>query len=167
VRERITEAVVGSFVLMGILALIILAFKVSGFANTLSESGYFVTAQFDNVGDLKARAPVTIGGVRIGEVESISLDRANFKAVVRMRINADQNKIPSDSEASIYTAGLLGSNYIGLTPGFEDSMLANGSQIIVTHPALILENLIGQLVFHLSNGDKKDSDTNTPLVVKH
>lgn len=140
--------------LAGILALLVLALKVSGLSNYVSRDGYLVTAQFDNVGDLKARAPVTISGVKVGEVTGISLNTTTFKAVVTMRMYADQNKIPTDSSASIFTQGLLGSNYVNLSPGFDETFLQNGSEIANTHPALILENLIGQFLFSIKNSDK-------------
>ena len=148
-RERTVEILVGLFMLAGILALAVLALKVSGLSQTVSTNGYFITANFDNVGDLKARAPVTISGVRVGEVTSIKLDPITFKAVVDMRINPNQDKIPTDTSASIFTQGLLGSNYVNLSPGYDQTFLKNGDAIDNTHPALILENLIGQLLFSL------------------
>ena len=122
-----------------------------------SEKTYQVSAFFDNVGDLKARAPVTIAGVRVGQVESISLNPENFKANVVMDLDPDKGKIPSDSQASINTAGLLGSNYISLTPGFENDALHGGSLITQTHSAIILEELIGKFMYKISNDDKSDN----------
>lgn len=146
--------------LAGILALLVLALKVSGLGNFASSNGYAVTAAFDNVGDLKVRAPVTMSGVKVGEVTGISLDTTTFKAVVAMRLNADQNKIPTDSSASIFTQGLLGSNYINLNPGYDETFLKQGSVISDTHPALILENLIGQFLFSIKNsGSNNDANT--------
>lgn len=141
--------------LAGMLALLMLALKVSGLTAYMGKQGYLVTANFDNVGGLKLRSPVTIAGVRIGEVADIQLDKNTFKALVTLRINSNQDKIPEDSSASILTQGLLGANYISLTPGYEENNLKNGSQIENTHPALILENLIGQLLFSLKNSGNK------------
>jgi phospholipid/cholesterol/gamma-HCH transport system substrate-binding protein len=149
VREKTIEMLVGLFMLAGILALVILALKVSGLSQTVSTGGYVITANFDNVGDLKVRAPVTISGVRVGEVTGIKLDTTTFKAIVNLRINPNQDKIPTDTSASIYTQGLLGSNYVNLSPGYDQTYLKNGDEIDNTHPALILENLIGQLLFSL------------------
>lgn len=148
---RKLELTVGAFVLAGIVALLILAFQISGLSNVVGSHGYQVTAAFDNVGDLRVRAPVSIGGVRIGEVKNIHLDTNTFKAIVTLQINPDQNMIPSDSTASILTEGLLGSNYISITPGFSDTNLKNGDKITSTHSALILENLIGQLMYKLNS----------------
>ena len=161
-RERSIEIIVGLFMLAGVLALLILALKVSGLSNYVSTGGYTVTADFDNVGDLKVRAPVTMSGVKVGEVTGIGLNTTTFKAVVTMQINPDQNKIPTDSSASIYTQGLLGSNYVNLRPGFDDTYLKQGSVIHDTHPALILEDLIGQFLFSIKNsGSSNSSKSNT------
>jgi phospholipid/cholesterol/gamma-HCH transport system substrate-binding protein len=161
VKTRAIETVVGLFVLAGILSLVMLAFQVSGLANIIGKNGYAVTADFDNIGDLRIRAPVSIGGVRVGEVVSIQLNPATFKAVVTMHIDPNQNAIPADSTASIFTEGLLGSNYISLSPGFANTNLKNGDKIQTTHSALILENLIGQLMYKISS-----SDTNSPEKTK-
>ena len=158
-NTRFIEIMVGFFMLIGILALMVLALKVSGLANEMfTTHTYQVIALFDNVGDLKARAPVTIGGVKIGQVESISLDPETFKAKVLINIDEKENKIPEDSQASIYTAGLLGSNYIGLTPGFDTNFLHNHSTLNQTHSAVILEDLIGQFLYKVSNDDDTKKD---------
>ena len=141
--------------LAGILALLMLALKMSGLTSSIGSNGYRVKANFDNIGGLRPRAPVSLSGVRIGQVTEIELDPASFKAVVTMQIEKQQNQLPSDTAASIFTEGLLGANYVSLTPGFNETYLKNGDAIQETHPALVLENLIGQLIFKLS-GDKKD-----------
>jgi phospholipid/cholesterol/gamma-HCH transport system substrate-binding protein len=151
VRDRIIEVWVGLFMLIGIIAVLILALKVSGLSNTVGSHGYTITADFDDVGGLKVRSPVTLAGVRIGQVSGIKLDNTRFKAVVTMQIDANQQQLPADTSASILTQGLLGANYISLRPGFDQMFLKNGSIIQDTHPALILEDLIGQLVFSLKN----------------
>lgn len=154
-REKTIELYVGIFMLAGILALLVLALKVSGLSNTIGLNGYEVTASFDNIGSLKVRAPVTMAGVRVGQVTHISLDDETFKAVVTMRIDKSKNTIPADSSASIFTEGLLGSNYISLTPGFDSTYLKEGTEIESTHPALILENLIGQFLFSVNKKSQK------------
>jgi len=159
-NNRVIEILVGFFMLLGALALLVLALQVSGLSGSMTSPNiYRVSALFDNVGDLKSRALVTIAGVRIGQVESISLDPESFKAKVTLDLDVSKGKIPSDSEASINTAGLLGSNYISLTPGFEEKPLQNGSVITQTHSAIVLEDLIGQFMYKLSNDDKKEDDT--------
>jgi phospholipid/cholesterol/gamma-HCH transport system substrate-binding protein len=157
--QRTIETSVGTFLLIAILGLMTLAFKVSGLTSFLQEPGYMVTAPFDEVGQLKVRAAVKMGGVTIGEVTGIKLDPATFKAIVSMRINTSVNDIPSDSSMSIMTAGLLGDNYIAVTPMYGTDFLKQGSQIQDTHSAMILEKLIGQLMFKLSNSNKSGSDT--------
>ncbi len=155
--KRSIETLVGLFMLAGIIALLVLAFRVSGLTTYTASNTYSVTADFDNIGDLKPRAPVTVAGVRIGQVTSIDLDKKTFKAVVSMRLDADENNIPVDSEASIVTAGLLGSNYISLTPGFETQVLADGGQIEETHSAIMLEDMIGQLLFSINKDKQEDT----------
>lgn len=150
-RERIIEILVGFFILFGTLALLVLAFKVSGLTSAVDENGYKITAAFDNVGGLKIRSPVSLAGVHIGEVSAIKLDNVQYKALVTMKIDSKYKKLPVDTSASILTQGLLGANYISLTPGFAHTFLNNNGIVQDTHPALILEDLIGQLIFSLKN----------------
>jgi phospholipid/cholesterol/gamma-HCH transport system substrate-binding protein len=152
--QRSIESFVGLFIIAAIIALVILAFKVSGLTSFFREEGYSVTAYFDDIGGLKLRAPVKVGGVVIGEVTTISLDPSTFKAAVILHINNKFSDIPSDSSASILTSGLLGDNYIELTPMYSQNVLKNGSVIEYTHSAMILERLIGQFLFNV--GGKKD-----------
>jgi len=153
-NKRIVELLVGLFMLIGIVAVFVLAFKVSGLSMYSSNGSFHVAAVFDNIGDLKVRAPVTIAGVRIGEVDSIAIDNSTFKAKVGMHIDKKQDKLPADTTAKILTAGLIGANYIELIPGYDESNLKDGALIIDTQPAIVLENLVGQLIYKLS-GDKK------------
>jgi phospholipid/cholesterol/gamma-HCH transport system substrate-binding protein len=154
---RAIEFTVGLFILAGIFALLVLALKVSGLGTAaLGGNGYYVTANFDNIGGLKVRAPVTIAGVHVGEVTNIHLDPTTYRATVTLLIDQQQNQLPSDTSASIYTQGLLGANYISLAPGYDTTYLKNGAVLQSTHPALILEDLIGQLLFSL-----KDKATGT------
>ena len=152
-HTRAIETIVGFFIIAGMAALLVLALKVSGLSTYVGSNGYFVSADFDNIGSLKVRAPVTIAGVRIGQVSKIQLDKESYKAIVIMQINSDENNLPVDTTASILTQGLLGANYISLTPGFDTAYLKNGDMIDNTHPALILENLIGQFLFSINNKD--------------
>jgi phospholipid/cholesterol/gamma-HCH transport system substrate-binding protein len=153
-NKRIIELFVGLFMLMGIIAMFVLAFKVSGLNMYSSRGSFFVSAIFDNIGDLKVRAPVTIAGVRVGEVGNIDIDNRTFKAKVGLRIDKNQDKLPTDTTAKILTAGIIGANYIELIPGYNDVNLKDGDLIIDTQPAIILENLIGQLIYRLSGDDK-------------
>lgn len=155
-KDKRLELAVGVFLLLGLMALLVLALKVSSLGLPTGVKNYQVTAVFDNIGDLKVRAPVTLSGVRIGEVTQIRIDPKTFKAMVSLALFQTQTHLPEDSSASIYTQGLLGSNYISLSPGFDDQhVLQNGSTITNTHSALILENLIGQFLFNVNKSDKK------------
>ena len=164
--QRSTETCVGLFLLVAICALILLAFKVSGLTSFFEVPGYNVTADFDEIGQLKVRASVKMGGVTIGEVTGIALDPNTFKAAVKMRINSSVNTIPVDSSAGILTAGLLGDNYIAITPMYSTEYLKQGSQIQETHGAMILEKLIGQFMYKISNsGSKSDDKSSTETKV--
>ena len=153
-KKRMLELLVGLFMLAGILAMFVLAFKVSGLSQYSTRDSFRVSAIFDNVGDLKVRAPVTIAGVRVGEVSKIVVDNNDFKAKIELRIDKRQNNLPEDTTAKILTAGLIGANYIELIPGYDTANLKEGDVIIDTQPAIILENLIGQLIYRLGNGKK-------------
>lgn len=162
VSQRTLESFVGLFLLAAIGALLVLAFKVSGLTSFFKSAGYNVTAQFEDIGSLKVRAPVKIGGVLIGEVSDITLDRSSFKAVVTLHIDKHYSDIPDDSSVSILTAGLLGDNYIAINPGYNPAFLKAGSEISDTHSAMILEKLIGQLIYKLSTPTPAAGDDKTP-----
>lgn len=148
-NTKIVEILVGIFMLLAFVSLLMLLIKVSGLSQLESSGAYAVTANFNNIGGLKSRAPVMIAGVTIGRVTKIVLDKNTFEAKVTIAINEADDTIPADSSASILTQGLLGSNYISINPGFAEKFLTNGSVITTTHSALILENLIGQFIFSL------------------
>jgi phospholipid/cholesterol/gamma-HCH transport system substrate-binding protein len=159
-HQRLIETLVGLFLLFALMALTILAFKVSGLTSLFPSKTYSIMAEFDDIGGLKVRSPVKIGGVQVGEVSAITLDDQSFKAVVRMKINQQFNDIPDDSSAGIYTAGLLGDNYVAITPMYNTSFLKEGSMVEYTNSAMVLEKLIGQLIYKVSgdSGGKEGSD---------
>ena len=137
----------GAFVALGFAALAFLTTQTTSRGlHIVSAPHYDVTAKFENIADLKVGAPVSMSGVEIGRVARIDLDTSEYKAVVLLRLNAKYNRIPTDSDASIYTQGLLGGKFIGLTAGGADTYLKNKDQIDFTQSAFVLENLIGQLV---------------------
>ena len=146
-NKRSVETLVGLFVLMGMGALLFLALKAANLASFGEHKGYTVSAKFDNIGGLKPRAPVRSAGVTVGRVKSISLDAKTYQGVVRLEID-NHIKFPKDTSAKILTAGLLGDQYIGLEPGADDKDLAGGDVIRQTQSAVVLENLIGQLIFN-------------------
>lgn len=152
-RERMVETLVGLFLLSALIALTILAFKVSGLTNFFPAKSYSVQALFDDIGGLKVRSPVRIGGVQIGEVESITLDPVTFKAIVKMRIENKFKDIPDDSSAGILTSGLLGDNYVAITPMYNVTFLKDGSNIQFTSSAIGLEKLIGQFIYKMGNSE--------------
>jgi len=144
------EVMVGALFVMATLALIFLALNVSNFSSLNSGKGYKVTAQFDNIGGLSTKAKVTMSGVTIGRVTDISYDKQAFQAIVTMAIDPKYDYLPEDSQASIYTAGLLGEQYISLEPGAEDAALVEGSSIDLTQSAIVLEEIIGKVLVSLT-----------------
>jgi phospholipid/cholesterol/gamma-HCH transport system substrate-binding protein len=143
----------GAFVILGFAALFFLTTQTT--SRGLSFGGtphYDVTAKFDNIGDLRVGSPVSMSGVEIGRVVKIDFDTKEYKAVVNMRINSKYNQIPSDSDASIYTQGLLGGKFIGLTAGGAETYLKDKDQIDFTQSAFVLENLIGQFLANFAKG---------------
>lgn len=167
VGKRIIEFVVGLFILAGIVAIFLLALKVSGLSQYSTSDSFHVTAIFDNIGDLKVRAPITIAGVRVGEVDAIHIDPETFKASVGLRVDKNQKHLPVDSSAKILTAGIIGANYVELIPGYAEQNLKEGDQIIDTQPAIILENMISELVYSLKGDKKEDKDSKTKKAIKN
>jgi len=151
VGRKTLEVWVGLFVAAGIVALAMLAFKVGNLTTADVVDGYRITAHFDNVGGLKVKAAVTMAGVRIGRVTAIGFDDKTYQAVVSMDIDGRYKNIPKDSSANILTSGLLGDQYIGIEPGGEDTYLKDGDSFIHTQSALVLEKLVGQVLFNKSS----------------
>ena len=139
------ETLVGLFVLLGMAGLVFLSLKAANLATFSSGDTYTLLARFDNIGGLKARAPVRSAGVTIGRVTSITLDAQTFQGLVKMEVDR-KLQFPRDTSAKILTAGLLGDQYVGLEPGGDDKMLAAGDAIKQTQSAVVLENLIGQFI---------------------
>jgi len=162
--QRTIETCVGLFLIGSLIALMVLAFKVSGLTSFFKSGGYNVIAVFDDIGQLKIRAPVKISGVTIGEVEKIGLDPQNYRAVVTLHINGNVKDIPDDSSAAILTAGLVGDNYIAVSPMYGTTFLKSGSQIQETHSAMILEKLIGQFLFKVGGASSSDTKANPTAV---
>jgi len=153
--RKAVEMWVGVFVLAGLLALAMLAFKVGNLGSSNAGETYRVIARFDNIGGLNVKAPVTMAGVRVGRVARISVDREQYNAVVEIDIESRYDNLPIDTSASILTAGLLGSQYIGLEAGGEETFLEDGDRITLTQSAVVLEQLIGQLLFNKASGDSQ------------
>lgn len=156
-KQRYIDIWVGLFMLLGLIAVLVLVMKVSGITELKSSAkSYAVKAYFSDIGGLKVRAPVTIAGVKVGEVQRIELQPGELNAKVTLLLRADKPIPYDDVSARILTQGLLGSNYISIVPGFEDAdnkdhpYLKNGDVIAKTQEAVILENLIGQLLFNIN-----------------
>jgi len=148
------ELAVGFFVVIGIIALAVLALKVSNLSSFSGGKGYDVTAKFENIGGLKVRAPVMMAGVRIGEVSKIRLDTEIFEAEVTLTINEKYSQLPTDTSASIFTSGLLGEQYVALEPGGEEIVLKQGDNISLSQSAVVLEQVLGQFLFSKAAGDE-------------
>ena len=153
-QTRAVEVGTGLFVLLGLGALFFLTTQTTGGDDFSADEIYTVEARFENVGSLRSRAPVAMSGVTIGRVTSVRFDTATLEAVVQFVIDAQYDQIPDDSDASILTAGILGSQYIGLQAGGSDLYLEDGSEILFTQSAIVLENLIGKFLVSSGSGDK-------------
>jgi phospholipid/cholesterol/gamma-HCH transport system substrate-binding protein len=145
----------GVFLLLGIAALIWLATRATDYGQDIGKETYSISARFINVGDLRNRAPVKVGGVTVGMVESITLDPVTFEAVVHMSVSSMYNEIPSDTGASVLTSGVLGDRYIGLEPGGAPDMLTEGDEIFITQSALVLEQIISKYLFNTGSGKEE------------
>jgi len=161
--NRTLEIGTGLFVLLGFAALIFLTTQLpsSGLKLSGTKAGYRVSAEFDNVGELRSGAPVTMSGVRIGEVEKIGIDPQDYRARVTMRIDPAYNMIPDDSDASIDTEGLLGGQYIAIGPGGSEMYLQNGSTIQFTQSAIVLENLVNKLFANFASKGSESSSASS------
>ena len=157
--NRTLEIGTGLFVLLGFATLLFLTSQLpaNGLKFGAPKAGYHVTAEFDNIGDLKVGAPVTMAGVHVGEVAGIRFDSKDYKAVVSLRIDPQYNQIPEDSFASIETQGLLGGKYVGVSPGGLESYLKEGGRIDQTQSAIVLENLINKFFASYSSKGGGDS----------
>ena len=149
------ELASGIFLLLGIAALVWLATRATDYGQEIGKETYTISARFTNVGDLSDRAPVKIGGVTVGMVESIVLDPVTFEAVVSMKVASAFDEIPSDTGAAVLTSGVLGDRYIGLEPGGAPDMLQDGDELFITQSALILEQAIGKYLFN-ADADKEE-----------
>jgi phospholipid/cholesterol/gamma-HCH transport system substrate-binding protein len=153
-QRGVLDLWVGLFVAAGLAALVMLAFKVGNIGTVNMSDTYSVTAQFDNIGGLKVRAPVKSAGVVVGRVSNISFDDKTYEATVKLGL---------DTIAAILTAGLLGEQYVGLDAGGSDKKLAAGDKIQITQSAIVLESLISQFLFNkAADGSAKSASSSAP-----
>jgi phospholipid/cholesterol/gamma-HCH transport system substrate-binding protein len=151
-RAPVRDLLVGLFVLAGLGAVAYLSLSVGG-VSLRKAGGLGLFADFDEIGGLKPRAQVVISGVKVGQVASITL-ADSYRA--RVRLDLDEHlKLPIDTSASIMTSGLLGDRYVSLQLGGETELLKSGDQITITESAVVLERLIGKLVY---SGDRSKSE---------
>jgi phospholipid/cholesterol/gamma-HCH transport system substrate-binding protein len=153
-QTRSVEVGTGLFILLGMGALFFLTTQTTGGDDFSADEVFTVEARFENVGSLRPRAPVAMSGVTIGRVTSIEFDPVTLEAVVQFVIDSRFDQIPDDSDASILTSGILGSQYIGLQAGGSDMYLEDGSEILFTQSAILLENLIGKFLVSAGSGDE-------------
>ena len=146
--ERTTlDLWVGMFVVAGIAALVVLALKVGNLSTYNVSDTYQLQAYFSNIGGLKPQASIKSAGVLVGRVTAITLDTSRYEAKVMMSVDK-RYQFPKDTFANILTSGLLGEQYIGLMPGGDEKMLANGEELKKTQSAVVLEDLIGKFIYN-------------------
>ena len=150
---------VGLFVLIGAVAILFLALQSANLLSLNFQSTYKVTAKFDNVGGLKAKAAVRSAGVVVGRVEKIVFDDKSFQAQVFLSMES-RYRFPKDSSLKILTSGLLGEQYLGIEAGAEEAVLAGGDRITTTQSAVVLESLISQFLYSkaASSAGTKEAD---------
>lgn len=146
-NRQLLDFWVGLFVAMGIVATVFLSLRVANLTTLQGGAVYHINAEFDNIGGLKVRAPVKSAGVNVGRVSGISYDGESHKAVVTMALDTAY-QFSTDSSMSILTSGLLGEQYIGLQTGSDEEMLQEGDLVWLTSSAIVLETLIGQVLFN-------------------
>lgn len=157
-NSRLVEIGVGLFVLLGLAALVALALKVSNITAFQQTEGYNIIARFQNIGGLKVGAPVTLAGVTVGRVTAIKVDPKTFEARVVLTISDKYDNLPRDTSASIFTAGLLGQQYVALQPGGMRQVLKPGDVLMLTQSAVVLEKLIGQFLYNAASGGSTEGE---------
>ncbi|MBK5071493.1 outer membrane lipid asymmetry maintenance protein MlaD [Budviciaceae bacterium CWB-B4] len=170
-QSKKTEIWVGVFMLIGLCSLLFLCLKVADVKSLGNEPTYRLYATFDNIGGLKARSPVRVGGVLVGRVADITLDQKTYFPRVAIDMQQRFNHIPDTSSLSIRTSGLLGEQFLAMNIGFEDEdmgtkILKDGDEIKDTKSAMVLEDLIGQFLYK-SGGDEKPADEGTAPAPAH
>ncbi len=145
-NTKTQDTIVGLFVACGIAALFFMAMQISNLSTFSSDKTYTISARFANSGGLKIKSPVSVAGVRVGRVSNITIDQNSYESVVEMHIES-QYKLPDDTSASIFTAGLLGEQYISLEPGGSEDYIEQDGELDITQSAVILEEVLGQFLF--------------------
>lgn len=162
IRGPRLEFAVGAFLLLSLASLLVLALASTNQRFGFGGSSYELKARFTNLGQLRKQAPVKIGGVVIGQVADIQLDPVKFDSVVTLSIDSRYKDLPGDTAAGIFTSGLLGENYIGLSPGGDPEALKPGDEIAFTQPAVDLLQLAGKYMFSGGTGNTGNTEEATP-----
>jgi phospholipid/cholesterol/gamma-HCH transport system substrate-binding protein len=147
-KKRSMEIGTALFLLLGFFCVAFLMTRQSGAGLSLARSlnGYSVTARFDNIGGLRVGSPVKMSGVRVGRVDAITYDYSSYRAMVTLVIDHRYDRIPQDSDAAIQTSGLLGGNYIAITPGGSEHFVQQGTRLELTKSAFSIETLVNKLL---------------------
>ena len=151
------EFAVGAFLLLALASLLVLAIASTNGGFSFKRDSYELTARFSGIGQLRAQAPVKIGGVTIGRVSAIGLDPVRFDSVVTLAIDDAYRDLPADTSAAILTSGLLGESYVDLQPGGDPMTLAPGDEIVLTQASVDLMQLVGKYMFS-GGGDNASAD---------
>jgi phospholipid/cholesterol/gamma-HCH transport system substrate-binding protein len=157
--SRSIDISTGLFVLLGFAAMLFLVTQITNRDFALRDDSFHIKAAFENIGGLKSGAPVSMAGVTIGRVEEVQYDMKLLKAIVTLRIDARYDQIPNDSDASIFTAGLLGGQYVELSPGGSEEAFKNGDQVAFVQDAVVLENLISKYLFNQASQRAQEATT--------
>ena len=171
-QTKKNEIWVGVFLLAALLAALFVCLKAANVTSLRTEPTYRLYATFDNIGGLKARSPVRIGGVVVGRVADITLDPKTYLPRVAIDIDESYNHIPDTSSLAIRTSGLLGEQYLALNVGFEDpelgtAILKDGGTIQDTKSAMVLEDLIGQFLYNSKGSYNQNSDNDKAAAEGH
>lgn len=159
--SRTIDISTGLFVLLGFAAILFLVTQITNREFTLNSTSYRLRADFENIGGLKPGAPVSMAGVTVGRVENIHYDQTLYKAVVTLRVDGRYDEIPNDSDASILTSGLLGAQYIGISPGGSEEYFKNGDKIEFVQDAVVLENLVSKYLFNTATKQSSEPEEQT------
>lgn len=157
------EFAVGAFLLLALASLLVLALASTNNKWGFGSHTYPLKARFSSIGQLRTSAPVKIGGVVVGQVSDISLDPVKYDSIVTLSIDDRYKDLPADTSAGVFTAGLLGESFVGLSPGGDVETLKPGDEIALTQSAVDLMQLVGKYMF--SGGGEKPaaaSTTSTP-----
>ena len=167
IRGPRLEFSVGAFLLLALASLLVLALASTNRRFGIGGDTYPLVAKFTQVGQLRAQAPVKIGGVVVGQVGKIELDPKTFQSVVTLSIDGRYKDLSADTSAGIFTSGLLGESYIGLSPGGDPESLKPGDEIAYTQPAVDLLQMAGKYLFSGGGNNAAGKADDAPAAPEH